>query len=97
VVLITLGYAEAARSSPLGEAWLLLRSYRDILAAAVGFGLLVLAGITSYRAVRRRMRYETWWAVHLYLYIGLALAFAHQIVTGISFIGHPLARALWIA
>ena len=44
-----------------------------------------------------RMRYETWWVVHLYLYIGLALAFAHQIVTGVTFIGHPLARALWIA
>jgi ferredoxin-NADP reductase len=43
------------------------------------------------------MRYETWWVVHLYLYVGLALAFAHQIVTGISFIGHPLVRALWIA
>jgi predicted ferric reductase len=97
VVLITLGYAEAAKNSALGEAWLLLRSYRDILAAAVGFGLLLMAAITSYRAVRRRMRYETWWVVHLYLYIGLALAFAHQIVTGISFIGHPLVRALWIA
>jgi len=97
VLLITIGYAQAARSSALGEAWLLLRSYRDILAAAVGFGLLLLAGITSYRAVRRRMRYETWWVVHLYLYIGLALAFAHQIMTGISFIGHPLVRALWIA
>jgi predicted ferric reductase len=97
VLLITIGYAQAARSSAVGEAWLLLRSYRDILAAAVGFGLLALAGITSYRAVRRRMRYETWWVVHLYLYIGLALAFAHQIVTGISFIGHPLVRAMWIA
>ncbi len=97
VLLITLGYAQAARSSALAETWLLLRSYPDILAAAVGFGLLVLAGITSYRAVRRRLRYETWWVVHLYLYIGLALAFAHQIVTGASFIGHPLARGLWIA
>jgi predicted ferric reductase len=96
VVLITIGYAQAARSSALGEAWLLLRSYRDILAAAVGFGLLIVAGITSYRAVRRRMRYETWWVVHLYVYIGLALAFAHQILTGVSFIGHPLVRALWI-
>jgi ferredoxin-NADP reductase len=25
------------------------------------------------------------------------MAFAHQIFTGVSFIGHPLARALWIA
>jgi len=97
VVLITLGYAAAARSSWLAEVWLLIRSYPDILAATVGFGLLLLAGITSYRAIRRRLRYETWWVIHLYLYIGLALAFAHQIVTGASFVDHPLVRALWIA
>jgi predicted ferric reductase len=97
VLLITLGYAQTAGSNVVSEAWLLVRSYRDMLAAVVGFGLLMLAAITSYRAVRRRLRYETWWAVHLYLYLGLALAFAHQIVTGLSFIGHPLVRALWIA
>jgi predicted ferric reductase len=96
IVATTLGYAQAAHSPLVHEIWVLIRSYRDILAALAGFGLLVLAGITSYRAVRRRLRYETWWAVHLYLYLGLALAFAHQIVTGISFIGHPLTRALWI-
>ena len=96
VVAITIGYAEADRSGLLHEVWVLLRSYRDILAASVGFGLLLLAGITSYHAVRRRLRYETWWAIHLYLYLGLALAFAHQIVTGASFVGHPLTRALWI-
>src|SRR5215475_606842 len=96
VVAIILGYAAADRASLVHEVWVLIRSYRDILAAAVGFGLLVLAGITSYRAIRRRLRYETWWTVHLYLYLGLALAFAHQIVTGVSFVGHPLTRALWI-
>ena len=96
VLLITLGYAAAAKSPVLSEIWVLVRSYPDILAAVVGFALLMLAAVTSYRAIRRRLRYETWWAVHLYLYIGLALAFAHQIVTGLTFIGHPLARALWI-
>jgi predicted ferric reductase len=96
VVLITLGYAAAATSPVLSEIWLLVRSYPDILAAVAGFALLMLAAMTSYRAIRRRLRYETWWAVHLYLYIGLALAFAHQIVTGVTFIGHPLVRALWI-
>lgn len=96
VLTITLGYAQADHSPLIHEIWVLIRSYRDILAAVVGFGLLLLAGITSYRAVRRRLRYETWWAVHLYLYLGLALAFTHQIVTGVSFVGHPLTRALWI-
>ena len=75
---------------------MLVTSYRDMLAAAVGFGLLVMAGISSYRHVRRRLRYETWWVIHLYLYLALAMAFAHQIFTGVSFIGHPLVRALWI-
>ena len=72
VTFITLGYAQAVHAPLLHEVWVLLTSYRDILAAAVGFGLLVLAAVTSYRHVRRRLRYETWWVVHLYLYLALA-------------------------
>ncbi len=96
VVLITLGYAQASSTGALHELWVLVTSYRDMLAATVGFGLLIMAGISSYRHVRRQLRYETWWVIHLYLYLALALAFAHQIFTGVSFIGHPLVRALWI-
>jgi ferredoxin-NADP reductase len=96
VVLIVLGYAQAAGTGVWHELWILLTTYPDILAAAVGFGLLSMAGISSYRRIRRRLRYETWWVMHLYLYLALALAFAHQIVTGVPFIGHPLVRALWI-
>jgi predicted ferric reductase len=96
VALITLGYAQAARSGAMHETWVLLTSYPDMLAAFAGFGLLVLAGVTSVRIVRQRLRYETWWVVHLYLYLGLALASFHQIATGVSFIGHPLVRDLWI-
>jgi len=96
VVLITLGYAQAAQVGVLRQLWVFVTSYPDLLAAIAGFGLLVMAAVTSIRFARRRLRYETWWVVHLYLYLGLALAFAHQIVTGIPFIGHPLTRAVWI-
>jgi len=96
VVLITLGYAQAAQVGVLRQLWVFLTSYPDLLAAIAGFGLLVLAAGTSIRFARRRLRYETWWVVHLYVYLGLALAFAHQIVTGVPFIGHPLTRAVWI-
>lgn len=95
VVLITLGYARAATTGVWHEVWVLLTSYRDMLAATAGFGLLLLGAVTSWRRVRRRLRYETWWVVHMYLYLGLALAFAHQIFTGVAFIGHPLVRLLW--
>jgi predicted ferric reductase len=97
VILITLGYAQAAKVGVLRQLWVFVTSYPDVLAAMAGFGLLVMAGITSVRYVRRKLKYETWWVVHLYTYLALALAFAHQIVTGVPFIGHPLTRAVWIA
>jgi predicted ferric reductase len=96
VVLVTLGYAQAANTGVLRQLWVFITTYPDVLAAMVGFGLLVMAGVTSIRIARRRLRYETWWVVHLYTYLGLALAFAHQIVTGAAFVGHPLTRAIWI-
>jgi predicted ferric reductase len=95
VVLITLGYAQSARSGALRQFWTFLSSYPDVLAAAVAFGLLVMVAVTSVRIARRRLKYETWWVVHLYIYLALALAFAHQVATGASFVGHPLARAIW--
>jgi predicted ferric reductase len=95
IVLITLGYAQAAKTGALRQMWVLLSSYPDMLAATVAFCLLVTVAVTSVRAARRRLKYETWWVVHLYTYIALSLAFAHQIATGASFVGHPLARAIW--
>ena len=68
-----------------------------MLAAAAALGLLFLAGATSYRNVRKKMRYETWWAVHLYTYLAAALSFTHQLATGAPFLGHPWARAYWIS
>lgn len=96
-VLITLGYAARAQVGFLAEAWDLLASYPGVLMATVATGLLLAAGVTSYRIARRRMRYETWWLVHLYTYLALALSFPHQIATGASFVGQPVNQAWWIA
>jgi ferredoxin-NADP reductase len=43
------------------------------------------------------MAYETWWSVHLYTYLALFLSFSHQVDTGASFVGHPVARTWWTA
>jgi predicted ferric reductase len=93
--LITIGYAQSARTGVLHQFGVLLGSYPGILATTVAFVLLVAAGFTSARIARRRMRYETWWAVHLYTYLALALSFSHQLATGASFVGHPVARTWW--
>ncbi|MEA2419008.1 MAG: hypothetical protein QOE60_1214 [Thermoleophilaceae bacterium] len=95
--LITLGYAQAAQTGWLRQLGVLLTSYSGVLAATVGFGLLSMAGVTSYRRARAKMRHETWWAVHLYVYLGLALSFSHQLSTGAAFVAQPAARLWWIS
>ena len=97
VVSITLGYARITRAGLLHQLGVFLLNYPDVLAAMVAFGLIVMAGLSSIRIARRQMKYETWWVVHLYTYLALALAFAHQIGTGVVFLGHPLTRVFWIA
>src|SRR5579859_5133144 len=94
-VLITAGYAQAARSGVWHEAGTLLFRYPDILIATIGLALICLVGVISIRAIRRRVRREVWWTVHLWLYVALALSFAHVLVLGQSFVGHPLTRMVW--
>lgn len=96
VLLVALGYAGAEGKIVAEEIWIMVTTYPWMLPAFVGFLLLIAAGITSYKNVRRAMKYETWWVVHLYTYLGVALSFMHQILTGGMFIGHPLNRAYWI-
>jgi hypothetical protein len=55
-VLITVGYAQAAHDGVLHQFGQLLWTYPGILAATVGFVLLIVAGVTSYRIARRRSR-----------------------------------------
>ena len=96
-LLITLGYAQAVHSGLLHEVATLVTHFPGMLGAIAGLGLIVMAGVTSYRNVRKRLRYETWWTVHLYTYLAMAVAFSHQLSTGAPFLGHPLARVYWIA
>ncbi len=94
-VLITIGYARQADTGVLHELGQLIWTYPGILAATAGGLLLFAAGISSYRLARRRMKYETWWSVHLYTYLALFLSFSHQVDTGASFVRHPVARVWW--
>jgi predicted ferric reductase len=96
-VLIIWGYALADHTGVPSETRSVLLSYPDVLAATVGLLLLVGVGAASARAARRRLKYQTWYFIHLYTYIAIALSFAHQLATGNDFVTHPLNRALWVA
>ena len=96
-LLILWGYAVEAHTSLTSETATLLTQYPDVLMATVAGFLLLGVGIVSMRAARRRVRYETWYYLHLYTYLAIALAFSHQFAVGASFISNLAARFWWSA
>lgn len=94
-VIITIGYAQAAKAGFWHEVGTLVATFPFMIIATVGLGLMVAAAVVSIRAIRVRIRRETWWVIHLSMYLALSLSFAHVIALGPSFVGHPLTRWVW--
>ena len=97
VVLITMGYAESNRASLVGQTRDFVSHYPDVLMAFAGTALLIGVATTSVRMARRRLRRESWYFVHLYAYLAVALGFAHQLAVGSDFDADAAARAWWVA
>ena len=95
VLFVTLGYAGNDQVPMAKELWQLVIGFPWMLPALVGFLFYMAAGVSSYKKVRAKMSYETWWTIHLYTYIAVVLSFMHQILTGSMFIGHPLNKLFW--
>ncbi len=96
-VFTTLGYAMAVQTDFISETFTLLTSYPYVLWSAVSLALFMVVGITSVRVARRMASYETWYAIHLYTYLAIALGFLHQLFVGSDFISDPVAVGFWIA
>jgi predicted ferric reductase len=71
--------------------------YPGMITATVGTAFLLAVVATSIVIVRRRLRYEWWYAVHLLAYGGIALAWFHQIPTGNELVLDPVAADYWRA
>jgi predicted ferric reductase len=95
VLSVILGYSQMLKTNVVHMLWSFWVNYPDMLSASVGFALLLMAAFSSIRIARSQMKYETWWVVHLYTYLGLGLAFMHQIRTGVMFLGHEHTIEFW--
>lgn len=97
ITLILWGYAVQAHRPVVGESVTVVLTYPDMLIGTIGGVLLLTVGAVSVRAARRRMRYETWYYLHLLTYLAVFLAFWHQLALGADFAGGPAPRAGWYA
>ncbi|TKV60772.1 oxidoreductase [Nakamurella flava] len=93
--LITWGYAGGRLLSTPGTAWELTVDDPGMLIAVAGTACLVMVVVTSVKAARRRLRYESWHLLHLYAYLGVGLALPHQLWTGQEFTSSPGRVVFW--
>jgi predicted ferric reductase len=89
----TIGWTQVTGLSPLG-ALLDVLSMPGLVAATVATGMMVAVAVVSIRSARRRLRYETWHALHLSMYLAVALSFVHQLA-GPDLAGRPVLQVVW--
>ncbi len=93
--LIIVAQGAIASRGPLDQtAWYLAHS-RDVALAILSLALLLIVGLTSLAAVRRKWPYETWHAIHLFTYVAVAIALPHEFGPGSTFASSTLAKAFW--
>jgi predicted ferric reductase len=95
VVTITWGYAGGGLPRFPAELWTLSVDYPGMLLAVAGTGCLCMVVVTSIKAARRRLRYESWHLLHLYAYLGVGLALPHQLWTGQEFTNSAAKTVFW--
>ena len=94
-VLLTIAYAQAAKTGVLSEFGVIFNTFPSMVTATVALVVMIVIGLISIRAVRTRIPREKWWLVHLLMYAALILSFAHEVALGPSFVGHPLTQLSW--
>jgi predicted ferric reductase len=94
-VFQTLGYQLGDGKDVASQLADFIASYQGLLAAIVALGLFVAVVVMSVTIATRRLAYETWYFIHLYAYLAVALAFSHQLATGVDFAGNPAFVWYW--
>jgi len=89
----TIAWADSRQESIWLALWHVLR-LPGLIAATVGTVSFLAVAVLSIRAARRRVSYETWHAIHLLVYLGVALSFVHQLA-GPDLAGHRILQVLW--
>jgi predicted ferric reductase len=90
---IILGFAEID-----GSPQAAFTSLAGVTASLVGMfaaSILVLVAVLSMRAIRRRLGYEVWHAIHMLMYVAVGLGLVHQYLEGSTWEITPITSVYW--
>lgn len=88
-VCAVLAWSLLTRQSPVSASAQVL-TWPGLITATVGTVLLCATAVASVRSARKKLRWETWYGLHLSMYLAVGLSFTHQLA------GPDLAGRLWL-
>lgn len=94
-LFILLGYAASDGINPIAEIVALWNLGSDMWLAYLSTALFIAVVVTSLVAVRRRMPYEFWHAIHLLTYAAVLTGLPHQFSVGSLFAQGHWQRLYW--
>ncbi len=95
-LLLSIGYSRLAGVNLWQQLLTFLFTYQFVLWAAVGWLLFLIVIPTSIAIVRRRLRYETWYFVHLLVYLAVFASLWHPLWVGTDIIASRFFYAYWL-
>lgn len=84
VFLVTKAYAGFGGTSYFAQSAELITKYDDVFKAFLAYLLLITTVLLSISIVRRKLKYEYWYYVHILNYLTFVLFVGHQLELGIS-------------
>lgn len=96
ILIIGSHAAELDLSFFQADIWVITH-HDDIIKAYIGLILFIVVVASSIYIVRKKLRYEAWYFVHLSVYAAIILAAGHQFSDGETFLVSPAARVFWYA
>jgi predicted ferric reductase len=96
VTFILLGYARLDHTDVFSTFGALAGVTASLL-GMIAAGTLVTVAVVSMRAIRRRLSYETWHALHMLVYVVIFVALVHQYLEPATFKTFTLGKVYWTA
>jgi len=84
-ILILTSYSLAANTNVIVQFFDFISQYTELLQSFIALVLFVTIVFVSIYIVRRRLKYETWYYIHLATYIAVLFAWGHQLKFGGDF------------
>ena len=95
-IFLIVGYAKIYGLSWLGQIQSFIGEGDELIGAFISLLLFVIVIVGSITFVRKRMKYESWYIIHLASYLAILTAFGHQLELGFDLTSNYLFAGYWV-